>query len=93
MDETVKVSANALRNRHGQCTDKFDRLDADLVGTYEAEPALPVEGGDLERVRVRYKALVRQQTDLDMAVGDFVRKEDLDADRDWSAEEPVDTRV
>ena len=54
---------------------------------------MPVEGGDLERVRVRYEALVRQQTDLAMAVGDFVYKKDPDADSDWSVEDSVDTRV
>lgn len=72
LENPVRVSVNALRNRHDLCIAEFVKLEAEIAYSYNAVPALPVDGGDLEFVRDRYEALVRQKTYLAMAVEGFV---------------------
>lgn len=68
LGEAERVGTNALRNRHDLCIAEFDKLDAEIAEPYNAAPAFPVSGGDLEFVRDRYEDLVGQHNDLVMTM-------------------------
>ena len=55
LPETVRVSANASRNKHDLCMAEFDNLDAEIAAPYHAAPALPVASGKLDFVHDRYE--------------------------------------
>ena len=82
LDEGTRTEAQRIRIVHDACSDAFEALDKEMVDPYTQAPALPSLNAAVKFVSARYFALVQEHDEAQMAIADYICKEDSDADSD-----------
>ena len=71
---------------HDACSHAFDKLDVAIALPYSTAPKLPPHNPDLDFIRTRYDALVREHEDSVAATMDYVSKADPEDDSDGNGD-------